>query len=210
MYEHENEKLVVLLASNGSIADPEHKDEFKRSVNDWDEVLRAFGSAAEPAVAVADASQATAIIPNLLLRLKAEKVSSNREKYISKVLNENSGLQCSCADVIDLLQALRYDHEKVVVFKRFIPLVTDPANRNTVCHPSIHIPKPPASPSPLPSPHQPSAPPPHSDPANCSPIDAGRARAPLPFGRPQTLWPRRRCRQRHGLKAQASWVCILF
>ena len=58
MYEHENEKLVVLLASNGSIADPEHKDEFKRSVNDWDEVLRAFGSAAEPAVAVADAVEA--------------------------------------------------------------------------------------------------------------------------------------------------------
>jgi hypothetical protein len=135
-YEHENEKLVVLLSK--SIADPENKEEFKKSVNDWEEVLRAFGQASEQSAAAApdDASQTQAAIPNLLMRLKAEKVSSNREKYINKVLNENPDLRCTCADVLELLQALRYDHEKIIIFKRFIPLVSDPANRHTARFPA--------------------------------------------------------------------------
>jgi hypothetical protein len=136
-YEHENEKLVVLLSK--SIADPENKEEFRKSVNDWEEVLRAFGQASEHSAAVApDASQAQASIPNMVMRLKAEKVSSKREKYINKVLDENPDLRCTCADVLELLQALRYDHEKIIIFKRFIPLVSDPANRHTARFPATH------------------------------------------------------------------------
>jgi hypothetical protein len=131
-YEHENEKLVVLLAK--SIADPENKEEFKKSVNEWDEVLRAFKVEKEndAEASTSDSANAASVIPNLLMRLKAEKVATNREKHINKVLNENSDLKCTCADIMELLQALRYDHEKIIIFKRFIPLVTDPANRHNV------------------------------------------------------------------------------
>jgi hypothetical protein len=138
-YEHENEKLVVLLAKH--IADPENKDEFKKSVNEWNEVLRAFGdvNAHETLAAPAEGSSAASVIPNLLMRLKAEKVSSNREKFINKALNDNSDLKCTCADVLELLSALRYDHEKIIIFKRFIPLVTDPVNRQSVRRPILHL-----------------------------------------------------------------------
>ena len=129
-YEHENEKLVVLLAK--SIADPENKEEFKKSVNEWDEVVRAFGGVKDTEAVASNAVDAASVIPNLLMRLKAEKVATNREKHINKVLNENSALKCTCSDIMELLQALRYDHEKIIIFKRFIPLVTDPANRHSV------------------------------------------------------------------------------
>jgi hypothetical protein len=135
-YEHENEKLVVLLSK--SIADPENKEEFKKSVNDWDEVLRAFGQVTQESAAAPDVARAQAAIPNLLMRLKAEKVSSNREKHINKVLNDNPDLRCTCADVLELLQALRYDHEKNIIFKRFIPIVSDPENRHTARFPAAH------------------------------------------------------------------------
>ena len=63
---------MVLLSK--SIADPENKEEFKKSVNDWDEVLRAFGQVTQESAAAPDVAQAQAAIPNLLMRLKAERV----------------------------------------------------------------------------------------------------------------------------------------
>jgi hypothetical protein len=130
-YDHENEKLVVALAKH--IADKENKEEFKNSVNDWNEVLRAFGDAVEESSnADAAAAPAESVIPNLLLRLKAEKSSSSREKYIQKVLTENENLSCTCEQVVELLHALRYDHEKLIIFQRFSPAVSDPQNRHSV------------------------------------------------------------------------------
>ena len=137
-YEHENEKLVVMLAKH--IADKENKEEFKKSVNDWDEVLRAFGDAVEESSnSGVVAASADSVIPNLLLRLKAEKSSGSREKYISKVLTENKDLCCTCEQVVELLRALRYDHEKLIIFQRFIPIVTDPQHRHSVSRSPSHL-----------------------------------------------------------------------
>jgi hypothetical protein len=137
-YEHENEKLVVMLAKH--IADKENKEEFKESVNDWDEVLRAFGDAVEESSnSGVVAASADSVIPNLLLRLKAEKSSGSREKYISKVLTENKDLCCTCEQVVELLHALRYDHEKLIIFQRFIPIVTDPQHRHSVSRSPSHL-----------------------------------------------------------------------
>ena len=133
-YDHEKEKMVVLLARH--IADPENKEEFRPSMNDWSEVARAFGSATEAANAAVPAADAAAaaehVIPNLISRLSAEKVASQREKHVKKVLEQHPDLKCSCGDIVELLQALRYDHEKLLIFQAFIPRVTDPAKRQTV------------------------------------------------------------------------------
>ena len=158
-YDHEKEKMVVLLARRITrhtshftrhtshvtrhqvvllarhIADPENREEFRPSMNDWDEVARAFGSATEAAnAAVPAAADAAAehVIPNLISRLSAEKVASQREKHVKKVLEQHSDLKCTCSDIVELLQALRYDHEKLLIYQAFIPRVTDPAKRQTV------------------------------------------------------------------------------